>query len=183
MDLFLTIAIIVSVAIVAALLYVMQRKHISFSIRVMSALVTGIALGMILQYFFDPESSIIETTMDWVGIAGNGYVSFLHMIAQTVGQNPLDPGFIATVLIVVAISSFSVAGVGGGATFAAIIVLPIALAGLLISIEPLIDIGRTAVNISGSMIAGIFTSRVRKDIDHDVYSDPDQRLESQEMTS
>ena len=45
------------------------------------------------------------------------------------------------------------------ATFAAIVVLstldlPIALAGLLISIEPLIDMGRTALNVSGSITAG-----------------------------
>jgi hypothetical protein len=37
---------------------------------------------------------------------------------------------------------------------------PIALAGLLISIEPLIDMGRTAVNVSGAMTAGVVTSRI-----------------------
>ena len=56
------------------------------------------------------------------------------------------------------------AGVGGGATFAAILVLsaldlPIALAGVLISVEPLIDMGRTALNVSGSMTAGVTTAR------------------------
>lgn len=76
------------------------------------------------------------------------------MIAPTVGQNPLDPSFLFTVIAVVAISSFGVAGVGGGATFAALLVLsalnmPVALAGLLISVEPLIDMGRTALNVSG----------------------------------
>jgi len=33
------------------------------------------------------------------------------------------------------------------------------LAGLLISIEPLIDMGRTALNVSGSITAGTLTSR------------------------
>jgi L-cystine uptake protein TcyP (sodium:dicarboxylate symporter family) len=52
-----------------------------------------------------------------------------------------------------------VAGVGGGATFAALIVLPamglpVTLVALLISVEPLIDMGRTALNVSGSMTAG-----------------------------
>ncbi|WP_249685634.1 cation:dicarboxylate symporter family transporter, partial [Bacillus velezensis] len=73
------------------------------------------------------------------------------MIAPTVGINPLDPIFIITVIAVVAVSSFGVAGVGGGATYAAILVLSaldlrIALAGVLISVKPLIDMGRTAVN-------------------------------------
>jgi L-cystine uptake protein TcyP (sodium:dicarboxylate symporter family) len=55
--------------------------------------------------------------------------------------------------------------VGGGATFAALIVLPamgmpIELVALLISIEPLIDMGRTALNVSGSMTAGQVTDRL-----------------------
>jgi L-cystine uptake protein TcyP (sodium:dicarboxylate symporter family) len=45
--------------------------------------------------------------------------------------------------------------VGGGATFAALIVLPamglpVTLVALLISVEPLIDMGRTALNVNGS---------------------------------
>lgn len=86
------------------------------------------------------------------------------MIAPTAGINPASLSFIFTVIAVVAVSSFGVAGVGGGATFAAIIVLstlnlPIGLAGVLISIEPLIDMGRTALNVSDSMVAGIVTSK------------------------
>lgn len=65
----------------------------------------------------------------------------------------------------VAISSFGIAGVGGGATFAAIVVLstlglPLELIGLLISIEPLIDMGRTALNVNGAMVAGTITDRL-----------------------
>jgi L-cystine uptake protein TcyP (sodium:dicarboxylate symporter family) len=87
------------------------------------------------------------------------------MVAPTMGINALDPVFIATLVGIVAISSFGVAGVGGGATFAALIVLPamgfpVALVALLISIEPLIDMARTALNVSGSMTAGVLTSRV-----------------------
>ena len=33
--------------------------------------------------------------------------------------------------------------------------LPVGLAGLLISVEPLIDMGRTALNVDGSMTAGV----------------------------
>jgi hypothetical protein len=73
---------------------------------------------------------------------------------------------------VIAISSFGVAGVGGGATFAALIVLPamgfpVTLAALLISIEPLIDMARTALNVNGSMTAGVITGRTLKHISYD----------------
>lgn len=81
------------------------------------------------------------------------------------GIDPWSISFIASVIVVVVIASFGVAGVGGGATFAAIIVLstlglPIELAGLLISIEPVIDMMRTAVNVNGAMTAGVVTQRL-----------------------
>lgn len=111
------------------------------------------------------------------GCAGVYPAMLAIMIAPTVGINPLSPVFIATVIIVVAISSFGVAGVGGGATFAAILVLsaldlPIALAGVLISVEPLIDMGRTALNVSGSMTAGVATARVTGELDKEAYDTP-----------
>ena len=111
------------------------------------------------------------------GCAGVYPAMLAVMIAPTVGINPLDPVFILTVIAVVAISSFGVAGVGGGATFAAILVLsaldlPVALAGILISVEPLIDMGRTALNVSGSMTAGVATARVTKELDTALYNNP-----------
>ncbi|MGA9225309.1 MAG: L-cystine transporter [Mesobacillus sp.] len=118
------------------------------------------------------------------GCAGIYPAMLAVMIAPTVGIDPLSPSFIATVIAIVAISSFGVAGVGGGATFAALLVLsalnlPIALAGLLISIEPLIDMGRTAVNVSGSMTSGILTSRITKEIDSSVYGNMDAKIEAE----
>ncbi|HMB72715.1 MAG TPA: cation:dicarboxylase symporter family transporter, partial [Gammaproteobacteria bacterium] len=98
------------------------------------------------------------------GCAGIYPAMLATMVAPTLGVNPLDPGFIAGLTVIVAISSFGIAGVGGGATFAALVVLPamgfpVTIAALLISIEPLIDMARTALNVSGSMTAGVLTSR------------------------
>ena len=109
------------------------------------------------------------------GCAGIYPAMLAVMIAPTVGQ-PIDLQFILTLVAIVAISSFGVAGVGGGATFAAILVLsamnlPIALAGILISVEPLIDMGRTALNVSGSMTAGVTTARAVKELDHAQYNE------------
>lgn len=87
------------------------------------------------------------------------------MVAPMVGIDPFSFSYILTLISVVAISSFGIAGVGGGATFAAIVVLstlglPLELIGLLISIEPLIDMGRTALNVNGAMVAGTITDRL-----------------------
>ncbi|HHF3932208.1 TPA: L-cystine transporter [Haemophilus influenzae] len=87
------------------------------------------------------------------------------MVAPMVGIDPFSFSYILTLIFVVSISSFGIAGVGGGATFAAIVVLstlglPLELIGLLISIEPLIDMGRTALNVNGAMVAGTITDRL-----------------------
>lgn len=106
------------------------------------------------------------------GCAGVYPAMLAIMIAPTVGQE-INATFIATLIAIVAISSFGVAGVGGGATFAAILVLsalnlPVALAGVLIAVEPLIDMGRTAVNVSGSMTAGVTTAKITNELDQSV---------------
>ncbi|PAD00550.1 L-cystine transporter [Bacillus paralicheniformis] len=118
------------------------------------------------------------------GCAGIYPAMLAIMIAPTVGQNPLEPSFLFTVIAVVAISSFGVAGVGGGATFAALLVLsalnmPVALAGLLISVEPLIDMGRTALNVSGSMTSGLVTSKATNELEKDTYQDRTNIIEAE----
>ena len=50
--------------------------------------------------------------------------------------------------------------------------LPVGLAGLLIAIEPLIDMGRTLVNVSDSMLAGVVSAKMMGEIDMDVYNSP-----------
>ncbi|MBV7508957.1 L-cystine transporter [Bacillus sp. sid0103] len=111
------------------------------------------------------------------GCAGIYPAMLAVMVAPSAGINPLSPSFIITLILVVAISSFGVAGVGGGATFAALIVLsvlnlPIAIVGLLISVEPLIDMGRTALNVSGSMTAGVLTGKITGELENEVYQQP-----------
>jgi L-cystine uptake protein TcyP (sodium:dicarboxylate symporter family) len=109
------------------------------------------------------------------GCAGIYPAMLAVMIAPTVGIDPFTAHFILPLLAIITIGSVGVAGVGGGATFAALIVLssmnlPVALAGLLISIEPLIDMGRTALNVSGSITAGTVASRVLGETDLAVFN-------------
>lgn len=98
------------------------------------------------------------------------------MVAPTVGQ-PITPGFFIMTVIVITFASIGIAGVGGGATFAGITVLsalglPVGIAGLLIAVEPLIDMARTALNVSDGMIAALATAKLTGEIDKKVYDDP-----------
>ena len=121
------------------------------------------------------------------GCAGIYPAMLAVMIAPTVGIDPFTASFLLPLLAIVAFGSIGVAGVGGGATFAALIVLsamdlPVALAGLLISVEPLIDMGRTALNVSGSIAAGSVTSRVLGQTDMRVFQDDaDVNLDGEEQ--
>ncbi|PFH90550.1 L-cystine transporter [Bacillus sp. AFS088145] len=112
------------------------------------------------------------------GCAGIYPAMLAVMVAPSAGVDPTSASFIISLILIVAISSFGVAGVGGGATFAALIVLsvmnlPIAIVGLLISVEPLIDMGRTALNVSGAMTSGILTSKATGEFESEVYQQTD----------
>ncbi|GAK83810.1 L-cystine uptake protein TcyP [Vibrio ponticus] len=115
-------------------------------------------------------SASFGATIGQNGCAGIYPAMLAVMVAPTVGVNPLDLHFIVSLVAIITVSSFGIAGVGGGATFAALIVLPamglpVTIAALLISIEPLIDMARTALNVSGSMTAGTLTSRILQNQD------------------
>ncbi|MGW7815852.1 L-cystine transporter [Staphylococcus xylosus] len=156
--------------------------------------------GEVLLFAFTSRSSAgslplnVQTQKNRLGVP-DGIANFSASFGLSIGQNgcagiypamlavmvapaagvEINLQFILAVIGVVIISSFGVAGVGGGATFASIIVLstlnlPVALAGVLISVEPLIDMGRTALNVNDSMLAGTGTAKLTNNLDQDTYN-------------
>ncbi len=108
-------------------------------------------------------SASFGATIGQNGCAGIYPAMLAVMVAPTVGVD-IDLGFIMSLLLIIAIGSFGIAGVGGGATNAALVVLPamgfpVTVAALLISIEPLIDMARTALNVNGAITTGMITNR------------------------
>ncbi len=109
-------------------------------------------------------SATFGATIGQNGCAGIYPAMLAVMIAPSMGIDPLSFSFILPLVAIVAVSSFGIAGVGGGATFAALVVLPamgfpVTVAAVLISVEPLIDMARTALNVNGAMTAGVLTGR------------------------
>ncbi len=109
-------------------------------------------------------SATFGATIGQNGCAGIYPAMLAVMIAPSMSIDPLSFSFILPLVAIVAISSFGIAGVGGGATFAALVVLPamgfpVTVAAVLISVEPLIDMARTALNVNGAMTAGVLTGR------------------------
>ena len=67
--------------LIAGLFY-MQKKHISFSKRVFSALGIGIVFGFALQFIYGPTSEVVTKSSDWFSLVGSGYVKFLQMVVM-----------------------------------------------------------------------------------------------------
>ncbi|MGJ8689007.1 MAG: L-cystine transporter [Gammaproteobacteria bacterium] len=110
-------------------------------------------------------SATFGATIGQNGCAGIYPAMLAVMVAPTVGVDPTDFMFLLSLVAIIAVSSFGVAGVGGGATFAALIVLPamglpVTVVALLISIEPLIDMARTALNVNGAITSGVVTTKL-----------------------
>ena len=77
--------IILNIAIMLALifgLFIMQKKHLSFSKRVFTALGVGIVFGFALQFIYGPASEVVTKTIEWFNLVGGGYVKFLQMIVM-----------------------------------------------------------------------------------------------------
>ncbi|MBW5396419.1 L-cystine transporter [Brachyspira pilosicoli] len=115
-------------------------------------------------------SASLAVTIGQNGCAGIYPAMVVAMIAPTLGINVFEPIFLIKVVIIIAIGSFGIAGVGGGATNAALITLsalnfPVELVAILLGIEPLIDMGRTLLNVNDGMITAAATGKICKEVD------------------
>ncbi|EEY8842073.1 TPA: cation:dicarboxylase symporter family transporter [Escherichia coli] len=198
--------LIANIVVFVVLLFALaQTRHKQWSLakKVLVGLVMGVVFGLALHTIYGSDSQVLKDSVQWFNIVGNGYVQLLQMIVMplvfasilsavarlhnasqlgkisflTIGTL-LFTTLIAALVGIVTVSSAGVAGVGGGATFAALIVLPamglpVTLVALLISVEPLIDMGRTALNVSGSMTAGTLTSQWLKQTDKAILDSED----------
>lgn len=107
------------------------------------------------------------TSMGMNGCAGVYPGIIIAIVAMTQNINPIDPQFLLYAGLVIALTSFGIAGTGGGGTVAAIISLsalglPVGLVGVFIAVEPLIDMGRTALNLNGGVVASAVTCKVNR---------------------
>ncbi|MFV0246404.1 MAG: cation:dicarboxylate symporter family transporter [Mycoplasmatales bacterium] len=119
-------------------------------------------------------AATFSVTIGQNGCAGV-YPAMVAVLAMQATGQDITITWLITLLVVIAISSFGIAGVGGGASFAAVAVLsimglPVTLAAILISVEPLIDMARTALNISDGMLVGVLVSKSEGELNTDLYN-------------
>lgn len=117
------------------------------------------------------------TTIGQNGCAGVHPAIVATLVAAALGWNVWSLGFIVPLVLYIVITSIGIAGVGGGATNASILVLslfglPIELVAILASVEFIIDMGRTALNVNDAIVAGLVAARIDGELDDQVLNAP-----------
>lgn len=126
----------------------------------------------------------LGSTMGMNGCAGFFPAMIAVMVAHMIG---IETGvqFYVMMVIVVVIGSIGIAGIPGTATVAATIVLSgmgmaeyFPLIGIVLAIDPIIDMARTVTNVSGTMTAAVATDREIGTMNMSVFNDPNAGLDS-----
>ena len=100
---------------------------------------------------------------------------------SNVANIPFDMTMYIMSVIVIAIGSVGIAGVPGTATMAASVSLSGTGLGAyftsispILAIDPLIDMGRTCLNVSGSLTNALVVDKIMGTIDKDAYNNPNE---------
>ncbi|TDK67451.1 cation:dicarboxylate symporter family transporter [Sapientia aquatica] len=128
----------------------------------------------------------LGSTIGMNGCAGFFPAMIVVMVAHMIGIQ-IDIQFYIMLVIVVTIGSIGIAGIPGTATVAATIALSgmgmgdyFGLIGMVLAIDPIIDMARTLTNVSGTMTAAVATDREMGTMDMAVFNDPYATLENDE---
>lgn len=109
----------------------------------------------------------IAATLGMNACAGVFPGMVIAMTLMALGQ-PITGLIIFKVMLVSAIASLGVSGIPGTAFVAAsaalnLLGLPYFMLGIVQSVDPLVDMGRTATNVNGAMTAALFADRAEKE--------------------
>lgn len=103
----------------------------------------------------------LGANMGMNGCAGLYPALVVVMLGQMIGME-MNLSFYMMLAIIIAVSSFGIAGLPGSATIAISVVISgmglgeyFPLIGAIIAIDPILDMGRTMLNVSGTMISAL----------------------------
>ena len=139
----------------------------------------------------------IETLTEKAGV-DNGVASFVGSLGSNAGMNgcaaiypalmavtvanmsgtPMDVSFYGMLLVIIVISSLGIAGLPGTATMAVSVVISgmgmgaaFPLVGGIIAIDPILDMGRTMLNVNGTMVTAVTVANSFGDINKEKFNE------------
>lgn len=117
------------------------------------------------------------TTAGMQGCAGVFPALLLVYVANLNGI-PIDFTYIAMSIVVISLGSFGIAGIPGTATMAASVALSgvglassFPLVSPVLAIDPIIDMARTLINVTGSMVNALIVDRTLGELDMEYFND------------
>ena len=127
----------------------------------------------------------LGTTAGMQGCAGIFPALLLVFVANITGMQ-IDFTFIGMAIIVVALGSFGIAGIPGTATMAASVSLSgVGMASLfplvspILAIDPIIDMGRTFLNVSGALTNAMMVDKILGKVDMEQFKDMNIKKEAE----
>lgn len=118
----------------------------------------------------------LGANMGMNGCAGI-YPALMAVTIANMAGVEMNASFYAMLLVVITISSLGIAGLPGTATMAVSVVLSgvgigsyFPLAGGILAIDPILDMGRTMLNVNGSTTTAVIVGKTLKKLDKEVFN-------------
>lgn len=138
----------------------------------------------------------IEALTDKMGV-DNGIASFVGSLGSNMGMNgcaaiypalmavtlanmsgtKIDVSFYGMLIVIIVIGSLGIAGLPGSATMAVSVAISgmgmgayFPLAGGIIAIDPILDMGRTMLNVNGTMVTAVTVGKSFNKVDKEIYN-------------
>ena len=118
----------------------------------------------------------LGANMGMNGCAGI-YPALMAVTIANMAGVEMNASFYAMLLVVITISSLGIAGLPGTATMAVSVVLSgvgigsyFQLAGGILAIDPILDMGRTMLNVNGSTTTAVIVGKSLKKLDKEVFN-------------
>ncbi len=129
------------------------------------------------------------TTAGMQGCAGV-FPALLVVFVANMGGSPIDITFLIMSIIVISIGSLGIAGIPGTATMAASVALSgtgmassFPLISPILAIDPIIDMGRTFLNVTGSMVNALIVDKILGHFSQEEYQDMNLKTLSDDTVS
>ena len=105
------------------------------------------------------------------------YPALMAVTIANMSGTPMDFSFYGMLLVIIVISSLGIAGLPGTATMAVSVVISgmgmgafFPMAGGILAIDPILDMGRTMINVDGSMVAAVAVAKSTGALDKEKFN-------------
>ncbi|PRR82088.1 cation:dicarboxylate symporter family transporter [Clostridium vincentii] len=190
------VALYVSIAIVFVIHLIIIALNGLNPIKYLKNVIEPLILAFTSRSSLGTLPVTIKTLTEKVGVE-NGISSFAGSLGANIGMNgcaaiypalmtitianmsgtPMNFSFYAMLIVVIVVSSLGIAGLPGTAIMSVSVVISgmgmgayFPLAGAILAIDPILDMGRTMLNVNGAMVAGVTVANSVNELDKDVFN-------------